>query len=78
MGAKELFPTIGKIGFEKKTSKNLMPFHYCYEADKVTLGKPMKDWLKFAMAWWLTLEQAGDKNSTDVGCACTADNCMPS
>lgn len=59
--AKEYFPQIGKIPFEGTASKNPMAFHY-YDADKVVLGKKMKDWLKFAMAWWHTLGQAsGDQ-----------------
>lgn len=59
--AKEYFPQIGKIPFEGTTSKNPMAFHY-YDAEKVVLGKKMKDWLKFAMAWWHTLGQAsGDQ-----------------
>jgi len=52
--AKEYFPGIGKIPFEGKESKNPMAFHY-YDADKVIMGKKMKDWLRFAMAWWHTL-----------------------
>ena len=31
-----------------------MAFRY-YDAEKVVLGKKMKDWFKFAMAWWHTL-----------------------
>ncbi len=58
MTQKEYFPGIGKIQFEGKESKNPMAFHY-YDADKVVLGKPMKDWFKFAMAWWHTLGQEG-------------------
>ena len=55
--AKEYFPTIGKIPFEGVESKNPLAFHY-YDANRVVMGKPMKDWLKFAMAWWHTLGQA--------------------
>ncbi|MBO6102611.1 MAG: xylose isomerase [Opitutales bacterium] len=51
---KEYFPGISKIKFEGKDSKNPMAFHY-YDAEKVIKGKKMKDWLKFAMAWWHTL-----------------------
>ncbi len=58
---KEYFPFTGKIPFEGKESKNLMAFHY-YEPERVVMGKKMKDWLKFAMAWWHTLGQAsGDQ-----------------
>ncbi|MDO4980946.1 MAG: xylose isomerase [Prevotellaceae bacterium] len=57
MMAKEYFPQIGKIPFEGKDSKNPLAFHY-YDADKVVMGKTMKEWLRFAMAWWHTLGQA--------------------
>lgn len=59
--AKEYFPQIGKIPFEGTASKNPMVFHY-YDENKVVAGKKMKDWLKFAMAWWHTLGAAsGDQ-----------------
>ncbi|MDO5447621.1 MAG: xylose isomerase, partial [Prevotellaceae bacterium] len=48
------FPNVSKIQFEGKDSKNPMAFHY-YDAEKVIMGKPMKEWLRFAMAWWHTL-----------------------
>lgn len=58
---KEYFPQIGKIPFEGTASKNPMAFHY-YDENKVVAGKKMKDWLKFAMAWWHTLGAAsGDQ-----------------
>ncbi len=59
--AKQYFPQIGRIPFEGTESKNPLAFHY-YDADRTVLGKKMKDWLKFAMAWWHTLGQAsGDQ-----------------
>lgn len=54
MATKEYFPEIGKIKFEGKESKNPLAFHY-YDPEKVVAGKKMKEWLKFAMAWWHTL-----------------------
>ena len=58
---KEYFPSIQKIKFEGKESKNPMAFHY-YDAEKVVMGKKMKDWLRFAMAWWHTLcAEGGDQ-----------------
>src|SRR5574344_571057 len=61
MATKEYFAGIGKIKFEGKESKNPMAFRY-YDANKVVAGKPMKDWLKFAMAWWHTLcAEGGDQ-----------------
>lgn len=52
--SKQYFPQIGKIPFEGPESKNPMAFHY-YDAEKVVAGKKMKDWMRFAMAWWHTL-----------------------
>ncbi|MGN0225100.1 MAG: xylose isomerase [Prevotella sp.] len=61
MMAKEYFPQIGKIPFEGTESKNPMAFHY-YEPERIVAGKKMKEWLKFAMAWWHTLGGAsGDQ-----------------
>jgi xylose isomerase len=54
---KEYFAFTGKIPFEGPDSKNLMAFHY-YEPERVVLGKKMKDWFKFAIAWWHTLGRA--------------------
>lgn len=60
MATKEHFPGVGKIKFEGKESKNPMAFRY-YDAEKVIMGKKMKDWMKFAMAWWHTLcAEGGD------------------
>lgn len=58
---KEFFPEIKKVQFEGKESKNPMAYRY-YDADKIILAKPMKDWLRFAMAWWHTLcAEGGDQ-----------------
>ncbi|MCQ2157783.1 MAG: xylose isomerase [Bacteroidales bacterium] len=54
MATKEYFPDFGKIKFEGKKSKNPVAFHY-YDPEQVVAGKKMKDWFKFAMAWWHTL-----------------------
>ena len=54
MALKEYFPEVGPVRFEGKESKNPLAFRY-YEPEKVVAGKKMKDWLKFAMAWWHTL-----------------------
>ncbi|MBR4593806.1 MAG: xylose isomerase, partial [Bacteroidaceae bacterium] len=53
MMAKEYFPGLKKVKFEGKDSKNPFAFHY-YDENKVIMGKTMKDWLRFAMAWWHT------------------------
>jgi xylose isomerase len=55
------FPNIRKIRYEGKDSKNPFAFHY-YDAEKVVMGKKMKDWLRFSMAWWHTLcAEGGDQ-----------------
>ncbi len=54
---KVYFPQIEKIPFEGAESKNPMAFHY-YDPERMVKGKKMKDWLKFAMAWWHTLGPA--------------------
>ncbi|MFA6813236.1 MAG: xylose isomerase [Bacteroidaceae bacterium] len=58
MSKKEYFPGVGKIKFEGRDSKNPMAFRF-YDAEKMVEGKKMKDWLKFAMAWWHTLGADG-------------------
>ncbi|MDR2793687.1 MAG: xylose isomerase [Treponema sp.] len=50
-GNKEYFPGIGNIPFEGADSKNPLAFKY-YDAEKVVQGKKMKDWLRFAIAYW--------------------------
>lgn len=61
MSKKEYFPSIGKIKFEGTGSHNPLAYRY-YDADRKVLGKPMKEWLKFAMAWWHTLcAEGGDQ-----------------
>jgi len=61
METKEYFPTVGKIKYEGTSSYNPLAYRY-YDAERVVLGKPMKEWLKFAMAWWHTLcAEGGDQ-----------------
>ncbi|MDE6546152.1 MAG: TIM barrel protein, partial [Paramuribaculum sp.] len=61
MSKKEYFPSIGKIKFEGTESHNPLAYRY-YDANRMVLGKPMKEWLKFAMAWWHTLcAEGGDQ-----------------
>jgi xylose isomerase len=50
-GDKAFFKGIGQVQFEGRESKNPLAFRW-YEADRVVAGKPMKDWLRFACAYW--------------------------
>lgn len=47
-----------KVVFEGTKSKNPFSFRY-YDAEKVVGGKKMKEWLKFAMSYWHTVNASG-------------------
>jgi len=50
-GEKEFFKGIDAIQYEGPSSKNPMAFQW-YDASRLVAGKPMKDWLRFACAYW--------------------------
>ncbi len=50
-GEKEFFKGIGQIKFEGLQSDNPLAFRW-YDENKVVAGKPMKDHLRFACAYW--------------------------
>jgi xylose isomerase len=52
------FPDIEKIRFEGTKSKNMLAFHH-YDENEVIEGKPMKDHLRFAVAYWHTFRGTG-------------------
>ncbi|MDR1095336.1 MAG: xylose isomerase [Spirochaetaceae bacterium] len=51
IGGKEYFPGIGKIVYDGSASKDPLAFKY-YDAEKTVRGRKMKDWLRFAVAYW--------------------------
>ncbi|WP_295795056.1 xylose isomerase [Mucilaginibacter sp.] len=51
LGEKEFFKGIGQIKFEGLQSDNPLAFRW-YDENKVVAGKPMKDHLRFACAYW--------------------------
>ncbi len=53
-----LFKEVPAIQYEGPRSRNPLAFKY-YDAQRVILGKKMKDHLKFAMAWWHNLSATG-------------------
>lgn len=65
---KAFFPTIGKIPYEGKDSRNDLAFKY-YDPEEVVDGKKMREHLKFALSWWHTM--GGD--GTDMFGVGTAD-----
>ncbi|KAL4448421.1 hypothetical protein ABPG75_005640 [Micractinium tetrahymenae] len=54
----ELFPSIGRIQYEGPDSDTPLAFHY-YNAEEVVHGKPMREWLRFSMAYWHTIRADG-------------------
>jgi xylose isomerase len=54
IGSKEFFPGIGEIKFEGTESRNPLAFKY-YDENKMVGGKTMKEYFRFAMAYWHTL-----------------------
>ncbi len=50
-GEKEFFKGINQIQFEGLQSDNPLAYRW-YDASKIIGGKPMKDWLRFAVAYW--------------------------
>jgi xylose isomerase len=50
-GSKEFFKGIGQIKYEGPQSDNPLAFRW-YEEDKIIAGKTMKEYLRFACAYW--------------------------
>jgi len=51
LGEKEFFKGIGQIKYEGLNSDNPLSYRW-YDESKIVAGKPMKDWLRFAVAYW--------------------------
>ncbi|PWA76423.1 Xylose isomerase [Artemisia annua] len=54
----EFFPGIPKIKYEGPTSKNPLAYKW-YNANEEILGKKMKDWMRFSVAFWHTFRGTG-------------------
>ncbi len=54
----EYFKNVEKIKYEGKKSRNPLAFKY-YNPEELVLGKPMKDHLKFSVAYWHTFNAKG-------------------
>lgn len=54
----EIFKNLPKVRYEGPKSTNPFAFKY-YDPDRIILGKPMKEHLPFAMAWWHNLCATG-------------------
>jgi len=51
LGEKEFFKGIGQIKYEGLESDNPLSYRW-YDESKIVAGKPMKEWLRFAVAYW--------------------------
>jgi len=58
VGEKEYFKGIGKIQYEGSDSKNHLAYKW-YDENRVVFGKSMKDYFRFAVAYWHTLCSTG-------------------
>lgn len=53
------FPEVAdRVQYEGPSSRNPLAFKH-YEADRVVAGKAMKDWFRFAVAYWHTFKGTG-------------------
>ncbi len=64
----EIFANLPYVKYEGPESANPFAFKF-YDADRIVLGKPMKEHLHFAMAWWHNMCATG----TDMFGVGTAD-----
>jgi len=55
----EYFPSVGKIPYEGKESKNPLAFKF-YDEKKLVAGKTMKEHFRFAIAYWHTFCGTGN------------------
>ena len=56
------FPT---VKFEGAASTNPLAYQY-YDADRVVLGKPLREHLRFAVAYWHSFAMTGSDPSSDA------------
>lgn len=54
----EVFENLPKVTYQGPETKEPLAFRY-YDRDRVVAGKPMKEHLRFAMAWWHNLSATG-------------------
>jgi len=57
-GKKEFFSGISAIQFEGPRTDNPLAYRW-YDENKIVAGKPMKEWLRFAVAYWHSFNGTG-------------------
>ena len=58
VGQQEFFKGIGEVKFEGKDSRNPMAYRW-YDEKAIVAGKPMKEFLRFACAYWHSFNGSG-------------------
>ncbi len=58
IGDREYFPSVGRIPYEGPDSDDPLAFA-CYDEDRVVAGKPLRDHLRFSVAYWHSLAGTG-------------------
>ena len=58
IGSREFFPSVGRIPFEGPDSRNPLAFAW-YDADLEVSGRPLRDHLRFSIAYWHSLVGGG-------------------
>ena len=58
LGATEYFKGIGAISYEGPKTDNPLAFRW-YDANRQVSGKTMKEWLRFACAYWHSFNGSG-------------------
>ena len=53
-----IFSNISTVRYEGESSTNLLAYRY-YDAERVVLGKPLREHLRFGVAYWHSLVMAG-------------------
>ena len=56
--SKTIFSDFATVKFEGLSSENSLAYQY-YDAERVVLGKPLKEHLRFAVAYWHSLAMTG-------------------
>lgn len=51
LGSKAYFPSVGAIAYEGPESTNPLAFRH-YDANRVVAGRPLREWMRFAVAYW--------------------------
>jgi xylose isomerase len=57
--ADSFFPSLpAMIPFEGEASRSVLAFRY-YEPERIVMGRPMKEWLRFSVCYWHTFRGVG-------------------